>query len=226
MAFEAIEGRSGNSLNINLAMVLLQIIGTIGAIIFLLLTRKRSKGRKEIQFITSLTAEAESNAQLAVVRETYLREKEAWLVEHTDPLFGRPNDSANVHYFEMARSSWDARNVLNDYRVPFKFSRDGFVAVIPDEFPLLDQKFIFEWMVEHMDEIVATLRHDSEICTDGLSRQAAQSFNPEQILEITFKGSEPVVLGIRFEADVDYGESVDGMIEGKDQNVKSVSVLA
>lgn len=206
-------------------MLLLQIIGTIGAITFLLLTRKKTPRNPKVLIRTPEGFLEEPQAQ-AASRDAYLREKEAWLVEHTDPLFGRPNDSPDVYYFEKARSSWDTKNVINEYRVPFKFSRDGFVEVITDEFPLLDQKFIFEWLVERMDEIsVEVTKHLLNAPDDWYSREEAKNaFNPGRITKITMKGSEPVAWTIRFDTDIGEGEALTGTVLGKDQRVESAEL--
>jgi len=203
-------------------MPVLFVIGTLFAVVFLLMRRQKAPRAPKIQIRTPEGFLELPEAE-AVSREAYLKEREAWLAEHTDPLFGRPVD--DMFYWDKAKHSWDTKNVLNEYRVPFRYCADGFVTVMTDEFPLFDQKFIFEWMNEKMEEIAADVRLRLGVSSTDMATQAAKAFRPEQISDINFKGSEPVVWEIRFDADVDYGESVQGMIKGTDQNVESVTLL-
>ena len=201
-------------------------LGTLFAVAFLLLRRPKAPRVPKVRiripegFLELTEAEAAS-------REAYLKEREAWLVEHTDPLFGRPVDTATDLYFNRARRSWDTQNILNEYHAPFRFKEDGYVEVTTDEFPLLDQKFIFEWMTEHMNEISGAVpRLLLQSPNDGISNEeAATAFSPHRVTEIIFQGSQPVVWRMLFDTELGEGEAFRGEIRGKDQTIESAALF-
>ncbi len=160
-------------------------------------------------------------------RKSYSEEKNAWFTKHTDPVFGRPVDRDGIRYFELARASWDTKHVLNEYRVPFSFRKDGFVVVTTDEFPILDQKFIFEWMTKNMDAISNAVPELLRTSSNGSLQydEMSKAFSPDRISHITFEGSGPVVWKIQFDTNIGEGEALRGKVCGKDQNIEFAALF-
>jgi hypothetical protein len=157
----------------------------------------------------------------------YAKAKNDWLIEHTDSLLGRPYDSDGVHYFESARRNWDAKNVPNEYRPAFRELPAGKVMVYTDEFPLEDQKYIYEWMVERMEEIGAAITKCLLTLPGncGVSKeQASTVFQPNRIIQIEFRGSDPVQWTIVFDTDIGEGEALVGKARGNDQQVENADL--
>jgi hypothetical protein len=207
------------------------IIGTLGAVFFLLVMKLRQPKTKKILVPT---ASSEAQDQWQSDNTAFNKKRETWFQKHTDPVFGRPVNDA--FYWGEGRTE-NGKVIPRPYRyeVPFRHLKSGRVKVTADQFPLEQQKEMFLWLEEKMDAIGKLvpnlLLHSSE---DDLEHGAAfygvpssdhaeVAFKPEYITGISLHGSEPVRWIVHFYAgNVD--QDVYGRIEGEDEAVQYASL--
>jgi hypothetical protein len=155
-------------------------------------------------------------------------EKTRWFDEHTDPVFGRPPDTA---YFNKDRIAPDGKIYeVYKYRPPFRPCRVGTLDLETDQSASIEQREMFLWLESKMDAIAklvpGLLLTSSEddlapgSCFFGVPKpeEAATAFDSQYIDAIWLKGVNPVKWKIRFNATIE--QDVGGYIEGEDEIVR------
>lgn len=153
--------------------------------------------------------------------------KAKWFENHTDPVFGRPPDTA---YFNKDRITPDGKTYeVYQYKSPFRTSTLTKLEI--DIWPPEEQKAVFLWLESKMDAISSLvpgllLTSSEEDVGPGsyfygitTPEQAAAAFDPKYIYAITLKGANPVRWVIHFNATIE--QDVAGHIEGENEIIRS-----
>lgn len=154
-----------------------------------------------------------------------------WFEEHTDPVFGRPPESA---YSNKDRLTPDGKMYeVCRYQPPFRNST--LPALEVDQFPSVEQKSVFLWLEKKMDDVaqlvpgllLVSSENDIEpgafFFRTSTPEVAAAAFDPKYIRTISLKGARPVRWTIYFDATID--QDVYGQIEGEDEITKKAHLF-